>query len=105
MTIKSAIQFCWHGGLEQIDHGIITVAQLLGCFFDISDIFFYVIISWVKGESSPSFMQMLNIAALGREIRTEMFCKLFPVAMEIASKLWYHSHAKWFRVCLNLSMY
>ena len=85
MTIKSAIQFCWHGGLEQVDHGIITVAQLFGCFFDISDIFFYVIIRWVKRESPPSFLQMLNIVTLGREIPTEMFCKLFPVAMEIAS--------------------
>ena len=56
MTVKSAIQFCWHGGLEQIDHGIVTMAQLFGCFFDISDIFFYVIISLVKGESPPSFM-------------------------------------------------
>ena len=30
-------------------------------------------------------MQMLNIAALGREIPTKMFRKLFPVTMEIAS--------------------
>ena len=37
MTIKNAIQFCWHGGLEQIDHSIVTMAQLFGCFFDISD--------------------------------------------------------------------
>ena len=85
MTIKCAIQFCWHGGLEQVDHGIITVAQLFGCFFDISDIFFYVIISRVKRKSSPSFMQILNIAALGGEIPTEVFCKLFPVTMKIAS--------------------
>ena len=85
MTIKSAIQFSWHGGLKQDDHGIITMAQLFGCFLDISDMFFYVIISWVKRESPPSFMQMLNIAALGREVPTKMFCKLFPVTMEIAS--------------------
>ena len=50
-----------------------------------SDIFFYVIIGWVKREGPPPFMQMLNIVTLGREIRTEMFCKLFPVPTEIAS--------------------
>ena len=85
MTIKSAIQFSWHGGLEQVDHNIITMAQLFSCFFDISDIFFYVIISWVKRESPPSFMQMFNILTLSREIPTEMFHNLFPVTMEIAS--------------------
>ena len=30
-------------------------------------------------------MQMLYIVTLGREIPTEMFCKLFLVTMEIAS--------------------
>ena len=30
-------------------------------------------------------MQMLNIVALGREIPTEMFHKLLPVTMKIAS--------------------
>ena len=105
MTIKGAIQFRWHSGLEQVDHGIVTMAQLFGCFCDISDIFFYVIISWVKRESPPSFMQMLNIVTLGREIPTEMFHKLQSPWKLSLSKLWYHSHAKWFRVCLNLSMY
>ena len=56
MAIKSAIQFCWHGSLEQVDDGIITMAQLFGYFFDISDIFFYVIVGWVKREGSPSLM-------------------------------------------------
>ena len=85
MTIKSAIQFCWHGGLKQVDHGIVTVAQLFGCFFEISDIFFYVIIGWVKRKSPPPFVQLFNIVTLGREIPTKVLCKLFPVTMEIAS--------------------
>ena len=85
MTIKCAIQFCWPGGLEQVDHGIVTVAQLFACFLHISDILFYFIIGWVKRESSPSFMQMFNVMALGREIPTKVFCKLFPVTIKSTS--------------------
>ena len=57
----------------------------VGCFFNISDVFFYVIIGWVKGEGSPSFMQMFDITALGREVPAKVFCKLFPIAMESIS--------------------
>ena len=85
MAIKSAIYFCWHGGLEQVYHSIVTMAQLFGCFFDISDIFFYVIIGWVKREGSPSFMQMFDITALGGEVPAKVFCKLFPITMESIS--------------------
>ena len=61
------------------------MAQLFGCFLDISDIFFYVIIGWVKREGSPSFMQMFDIMALGREIPAKVFCKLFPITMKSIS--------------------
>ena len=61
------------------------MAQLFGCFFNISDVFFYVIIGWVKREGSPSFMQMFDISALGREIPAKVFGKLFPITMKSIS--------------------
>ena len=52
---------------------------------NISDVFFYVIIGWVKREGSPSFMQMFDILVLGREIPAKVFGKLFPITMKSIS--------------------